>query len=183
VDDRTAPLNGDGQPDALLLLRDGAVEGQTPPRMLLVALATISPPGYARSAVNAQLIPWDASGTVEDPMADGEITVRPGGFDLKLGMLSTAGSYLASTMRYRFRLEGSCFRLIGYDRAETHRGTLQTRDMSVNFLTGAIVSATGNAQSNATQSRRARLAANPRRCLADLPSAWTFDPLASSRRR
>ncbi len=173
-----ADFNRDGQPDVLLLLREASATGTTPQRILLVALATATPPGYARSAANARLVPRDASGTLEDPMADGEIAVRPGGFDLKLGMMSTAGSYLAATMRYRFRLEGTCFRLIGYDRAETHRGTLETRDLSVNFLTGAVIRTTGNAQSNATQTRRARLATNPRRCLPDLPSGWTFDPLA-----
>lgn len=173
-----ADFNRDGHADVLLLLRQAAAEGTTPPRMLLVALATATPPGYALSAANARLVPRDASGTLEDPMADGEFTVRPGGFDLKLGMVPGAGSYLAATMRYRFRLEGGCVRLIGYDRAETHRGTLDTRDLSVNFLTGAVIRTTGNAQSNATQTRRAWLAANPRRCLPDLPSSWTFDPLA-----
>jgi hypothetical protein len=124
------------------------------------------------------LVPRDDSGRLKDPMADGEITVRPRGFDLKLGMVPGAGSYLSATMRHRFRLERGCFRLIGYDRAETHRGTLDTRDLSVNFPTGVVVRTTGNAQSNATQTRRDRLAANPRRCLADLGSGWTFDPLA-----
>ena len=114
-------------------------------------------------------------------MADGEITVRPGGFDLKIGMLPATGSYLAATMRYRFRFEGGCFRLIGYDRAETHRGTLDTRDVSVNFLTGAVIQTTGNGQSSRKQTQRSRVSSNPRRCLEDLPSGWTFDPLATPR--
>ena len=173
-----ADFNRDGRADVLLLLRQAATEGATPPRMLVVALATAKPRDYALSAVNARLVPRDASGKLEDPMADGEIKVRPGGFELQLGMMSGAGSYLGATMRYRFRLQDGCFRLIGYDRAETHRGTLDTRDLSVNFLTGAVIRTTGNAQSNATQTRRERLAANPRRCLPDLGSGWTFDPLA-----
>lgn len=173
-----ADFNRDGHADVLLLLRKAAAKGSTPPRMLLVALATATPPGYALSAANAQLVPQDVSGMLEDPMADGEIAVRPGGFDLKLGMMLGAGSYLGATVRYRFRFQGGCFRLIGYDRAETHRGTLDIRDLSVNFLTGAIIQTTGNAQSNATQTQRGRLTANPRRCLADLGSGWSFDPLA-----
>ena len=173
-----ADFNRDGRADVLLLLRQAAAEGATPPRTLVVALATAKPRVYAVSAANARLVPQDASGKLEDPMADGEIKVRPGGFELQLGMMSGAGSYLSATMRYRFRLQDGCFRLIGYDRAETHRGTLDTRDISVNFLTGAVIRTTGNAQSNATQTRRERLAANPRRCLPDLGSGWTFDPLA-----
>jgi hypothetical protein len=173
-----ADFNRDRRSDVLLLLRDNVAQGATPRRIVLVALATTQPSGYVRSAANAQLVPRDLSGQLEDPMADGEITVRPGGFDVRLGMMPGTGSYLAATMRYRFRYEGGCFRLIGYDRAETHRGTLDTRDVSVNFLTGAVIRTTGNAQSGRAQNQRSRLTANPRRCLDDLSSAWTFDPLA-----
>jgi hypothetical protein len=176
-----ADFNRDGRTDVLLLIRDNIAQGATPRRIVLVALATVQPSGYRRSSANAQLVPRDRSGQVEDPMADGEITVRPGGFDLQLGMMPATGSYLAATMRYRFRFEGGCFRLIGYDRAETHRGTLDTRDVSVNFLTGAVIRTTGNAQSDRTQSQRSRLPSNPRRCLDDLSSGWTFDPLAATR--
>jgi hypothetical protein len=172
-----ADFNRDGRADVLLLLRQSASEGTIPPRMILVALARKKPPGYAPAETNERLVPRDPSGALEDPMADGEIKVRPGGFELKLGMMSGVGSYLAATMRYRFRHEGGCFRLIGYERAETHRATLDTRDMSVNFLTGVVVRTTGNAQSNAKQIERRRLPANPRRCLGELDSAWTFDPL------
>jgi hypothetical protein len=175
-----ADFNRDGSADALLLLRQAAVQGATPPRILLVALATAKPRGFAVSAANARLVPRDPSGSVEDPMTDGEITVRPGGFDLKLGMMSGTGSYLTATMRYRFRLEGGCFRLIGYDRSETHRGTLDTSDVSVNFLTGAVIRTTGNAQSDGKETERSRLVVNPRRCLPDLPSGWTFDPMAAA---
>jgi hypothetical protein len=174
-----ADFNRDGRTDALLLIRDSAQQEAMPRRILLVAVATAQPSSYVRSAANGRLVPRDDSGQLEDPMADGEITVRPGGFDLKIGMMPATGSYLAATMRYRFRFEGGCFRLIGYDRAETHRGTLDTRDVSVNFLTGAVIQTTGNAQSSPTKTQRTRLSSNPRRCLGDLPSGWTFDPLAA----
>jgi hypothetical protein len=176
-----ADFNGDGRSDLLLLLRDRAGTGVTPRRILLVALAAASGQGYARLVSNDQLIPRDTSGKIEDPMADGEIAVRPRGFDLKIGYLSGAGSYEAATMRFRFRFEPSCFRLIGYDRNETHRGTLETNDLSVNFLTGAVIRSTGNAQTGASRSRRSRLTTNPRRCFQDLPSGWTFDPVTAPR--
>jgi hypothetical protein len=176
-----ADLNRDGRTDVLVLIRDNVAQGTTPRRIVLIALATAQAPGYVRSAANPRLVPRDLSGQLEDPMADGEITMRAGGFDLQIGMMPATGSYLAATMRYRFRFEGGCFRLIGYDRAETHRGTLDTRDVSVNFLTGAVIRTTGNAQSGRSQSQRSRLASNPRRCLGDLPSGWTFDPFAATR--
>jgi hypothetical protein len=175
-------FNGDHRVDALLLLRQQTAGSTPPARMLLVAIATQPPGGYQLLAANARLVPTDPSGRLEDPMADGEIVIRRGGFDLKIGMMPTTGSYLAATMRYRFRLEGRCVRLIGFDRNETHRATLETRDVSVNFLTRAVVQTIGNAQSGAVQTRRGRLAANPRRCLPDLTSGWTFDPLAPASR-
>jgi hypothetical protein len=176
-----ADFNRDGRADVLLLLRNSAADAGTPPRVLLIALATAAPRGYALSEANARLLPRDVSGAIEDPMADGEITVRPGGFDLRLGMTPGTGSYLTATMRYRFRREGGCFRLIGYERMETHRATLDTKDLSVNFLNGAVIHKTGNAQSDNVGTRRERLRNNPRRCLVDLDNGWTFDPLLPAR--
>jgi hypothetical protein len=176
-----ADFNRDGKADVLLLLRQGTGKDTTPPRIVLVALAAV-PRGYSVSEANARLIPRDAANGIEDPMADGEITVRPGRFDLKLGMTPGVGSYLSSTMTYRFRREGGCFRLIGYERMETHRGTLETKDLSVNFLNGAVVHQTGNAQSDTVRTKRERLHSNPRRCLADLDNGWTFNPLLPAAR-
>jgi hypothetical protein len=173
-----ADFNSDGSSDVLLLIRDRAGAGVTPRRILLLALASGTAPRYTLLASSDRLIPRDTTGTIEDPMADGEITLRPRGFELKIGYVAGAGSYQAASMRFRFRVEASCVRLIGYDRNETHRGTLETSDLSVNFLTGTVVRAKGNAQSGAARRQRSRLTTNPRRCLQDLPSGWTFDPLA-----
>jgi len=172
-----ADFNGDGRADALLLLRSPAPADTTPPRMLAVVLGTAEPGGFTVDATNRELVPHDPSGRLEDPLADGGIALGEGGFELTLGMLGGAGSYEAATMRYGFRYQDGCVRLIRYRRAQTHRATLATRDLSVDFLTGEVVETTGNAQSADDETRRTRLQANPRRCLAELPSGWTFDPL------
>jgi hypothetical protein len=127
--------------------------------------------------MNGRLIPGSDDPKQEDPMADGELTVRRGGFDVKMTLLSGVGSYQTSTVRYRLRYQDGCFRLIGYDRMETHRGTLDTRDLSVNFLTGSVVHRTGNAQSDAIKERREKLTSNPHRCFGELESAAAFKPL------
>ena len=187
-----ADLNRDGRRDALLLLRPapaaaqpgqpgttaGTVDGgagRSPPRLLAVLLGARS--GYALAALNARLIPRVDLTSQDDPLADGELAVRPGGFDIKLGLVAGVGSYLSASLRYRFRYQGGCFRLIGYDRLETHRATLNTQDLSIDFRNGAVVHTSGNAQSDATQVRRERLATNPRRCFQDLDSAADFKPL------
>ena len=194
-------FNRDGRADALILLRmapTAAKPGQvgtndvagvagTPgvsddngtvrlstPRVLVVLLGARN--GYELSASNGRLVPRVDLVSQDDPMANGELSVRPGGFDINLGITAAVGSYLGAAVHYRVRHQNGCFRLIGYDRLETHRATLATQDLSINFLTGAVVHTTGNAQSDATQVRREQLTANPRRCLQDLDSAVDFKP-------
>lgn len=187
-----ADLNRDGRRDALLLLRRAPAAaqpgepgttgstvdsgaGRSPLRLLVVLLGGRG--GYALSALNARLIPQVDLASQDDPLADGELAARPGGFDIKLGLMAGVGSYLSASLRYRFRFQGGCFQLIGYDRLETHRATLNTQDLSINYLNGAVVRTSGNAQSDAAQVRRERLAANPRRCFQALDSAAGFKPL------
>ena len=169
-------LNRDGRPDAVLLLQPVAPPaGKSPERVLAVALRQGS--SWMLAAQNARLIPQLDSPSQEDPLVNGEITVKSGGFRLGLGLMVAMGSYGMTNMTYRFRLERGCVRLIGYDRLDTHRGTLATQDLSINFLTGVVLQSSGNAQSDTAQQRKSTLAVNPRRCLGDLDSAARFKPL------
>lgn len=170
-----ADLDRDGRADALLLLRGPAPAGRSPPRTLAVLLG--GPAGYRLAASNAQLIPQVDLATQEDPMADGEIAVRRGGFDLRLALTASQGSYLSASLRYVFRHQSGCFLLVAYDRLQTHRATLDTEDLSVDFVAGAVQVSRGNAQSDDAKVHREPLAANPRRCLQDLGDAATFNPL------
>jgi hypothetical protein len=173
---KVADLNADGFADALLMMRRPQPNG-TPRRVLAVVLRQPGQAaGYVLSEINSRLIPR-AGETLEDPMADGELTVRRGGFEVKFTLLSGIGSYTTATFRYRFRYQDGCFRLIGYDRMETNRGTLDTGDLSVNFLTSEVVHRTGNAQSDVTKERHEKLKNNIRRCFSELGSAALFNPL------
>lgn len=181
---QSVDLDRDGRPDAVLLLRPDAPpaqpgSGPSPERVLAVLKAR--PGGWVLAGANARLVPQVDLATQEDPLANGELLAERGSAVLSLGLASTAGSYLSAVVRYRFRIEGGCVRLIGYDRLQTHRGTQDTQDTSVNFLTGAVQHTSGNAQGDTTAKRRARLAANPRRCLPDLDSAASFSPLGEPR--
>lgn len=178
-------LNRDGRPDAVLLLQPDAPApgtGRSPERVLAVLLQQRG--SWALAGQNARLVPQVDLATQEDPLANGELTPLPtrpaqgpGGFSLSLGLTSTAGSYESALLTYRFRLDGRCVRLVGHDRLQTHRATLDTLDTRINFLTGAVLHTSGNAQTDATTRRRARLAVNPRRCLDDLDSVVSFQPL------
>lgn len=185
-----ADLNRDGRRDTLLLLQRlpaaeaaSAPGGQadtrderSPQRAIAVLLGVRG--GYALAALNARLVPRVDLASQEDPLADGELVARRGGFDLKLSLLAGVGSYQSASLRYRFRYRDGCFQLVGYDRFETHRATLDTQDLSIDFLAGTVVRTTGNAQSGARQVRRERLAEPPRRtCFQELGSAADYQPL------
>jgi hypothetical protein len=172
-------LNRDGRPDAVLLLQPDAPPaapgtGRSPERVLAVLLQQRQ--GWALLAENARLVPQVDLATQDDPLINGELAVTRNGFSLSLGLASTAGSYLSALQTWRFRLEHRCVRLIGLDTLQTHRGTQDTQDTSINFLTGAVVVRSGNAQTDSTTQRRSRLTHNPRRCLPDLVSAADFQP-------
>jgi hypothetical protein len=174
---KSADFNADGRKDVLILLRRAEATKGSPERIVAVALrASGARARYELFESNQQLIPHTGDEGQEDPMADGELNVRPRGFEVKFSLMSSAGSYQMMTVRYRFRFDRDCFRLIGYDRMETHRGTLDTRDTSVNFLTGAVIQRTGNAESNGSKSRRYKLRSKPRLCLGNLESAAIFKP-------
>lgn len=171
-----ADLNGDGLQDALLLMK-APQTGGTPPRILAVALRRKGPATeFELAELNEKLIPNSPDDRMEDPMADGEITPKRGAFSVKLSLLAGAGSARTATMRYGFRYQNGCFRLIGYDRFETDRATLDTLDLSINFLTGDVVRRKGNAEANTATKQREKLRTNPRRCFRDLNSAATFTP-------
>jgi hypothetical protein len=177
---RAADLNRDGHEDALLLLRHEAAApgpgpGLSPPRMLVVLLG--DPAGFVLSARNTKLIPQVDLAGQEDPFADGELVAWTGGFDIKLALLSGVGSYLSAVLRYRFAYQGGCFRLIAYDRLETHRATLDTNDLRINYLIGTITRTIGSARTEANNVVYTRLLPSPpHRCLEHLDNAAEFVP-------
>ena len=166
-------FNGDGREDALLLIRKVGTAG-IPPRMLMVALRQND--GYALAEMNSRLIPHSEETNYEDPMTDGELIAGPGSFSLKLTLISGAGSYEMETLHYRFRYQEGCFRLAGYDRMKTNRATLDTHDLIVDFLTGAVIERSGNAQSSNSDETRFKLKTNPLLCFGDLNNATDFHP-------
>jgi hypothetical protein len=173
---KVADLNGDGLDDALLLMRRSG-GGGAPERILAVVLRQPGgKPGYVLAEMNRRLVPHSDDASLEDPMAEGALTAQRGGFDVKLSLLAGAGSYQMANVQYHFRYQDGCFRLIGYDRMGTNRATLESHDLSVNFLTGEVVHRTGSEQSDAIQERHDKLKSNPRLCFGALDSAQVFNP-------
>ncbi len=173
-----ADFNGDGRSDALLLLEPAApppAAGWSAPRRLLLLLRSAD--GWQLAEHNDRLLPRVDLASQQDPMADGEITLQPGGFRLSLGLAATLGSYQTATLRYSFRHDGRCLRLVRYERLELQRATLDTQDLDIDYLRGQVLRAKGNAQTGANQTRREALSNPPRLCLRDLDDAARFKPM------
>ena len=176
-----ADFDGDGRTDALLLLQpvqqqpEGPPHGWSPPRRLLLLLRTAE--GWRLAEHNHRLVPRVDQASQRDPMAEGEITLQPGGFRLSLSLAATIGSYQMATLRYSFRYDRQCLRLVRYERLELHRATLDTRDLAIDYLKGVVLHSQGNAQSGVAQQRRERLPVKPRLCLRDLDDAAKFKPM------
>jgi hypothetical protein len=167
-----ADLNADGREDAVALLRErrAADPLRSPQRILAVLIGDAT--GFTLASQNAKLVPQLDLTIQEDPLTNGQLTARSGEFDIKLSFWSGAGSYLSAVVRYRFVLRNGCFQLVGYDRLETHRVSLEAKDLSINYLTGEITRTSEEAGNRVvTNTVSPEL---PRRCLADLGSAAEF---------
>jgi len=169
-----ADFNADGREDAVVLLREerGADRSRSPQRILAVLVGDAT--GFTLVSQNAQLVPQLDLTTQEDPLANGQLAARRGEFDIKLGFWSGAGSYLSAIVQYQFALRGGCVQLVRYDRLEMHRASLETNDLSIDYLTGKINRTSEKAGNRVvTDTVSPEL---PRHCLADLGSAAEFSP-------
>jgi hypothetical protein len=148
-------LNRDGVPDLVLVLREdnpkNLVEhdilGDNPlntnPRILAIAFGSKAGP-YTLQLQNHTLIPRREVPTVEDPLEEGNVAIDRDVLRLKLDYFMSAGSWSAFNVTFRFRHQNGRHLLIGFDRYSFHRGSGESTDVSINFLTGKIRTATGD---------------------------------------
>ena len=181
-------LNKDGKPDAVLVLRDndpaniidndgmGPDRFDTNPRMLAVLFA--QPSGYSLALENHTLIPR-ADNPVMDDYLDGDdaVQVRRGAFTVSLHSWASAGTWYTSSTTFTFRHQDGCFRLIGYDSNEAHRGSGETTVTSVNYATGKATVEYGNFSSDDPAEKvAAKVKRKPLPCLQDIDDGFGFDP-------
>lgn len=150
------PVDSDGKPDVVLLLRDadprnvlhneglGVGELDTNPRMLVVLAADLAG-GFRRLAQSDTLIRRNDTPTLEDALEEGGgISLTDRKLTVSVGFFANAGSWTMSTTRYTFRWQDGCMRLIGYDEQATQRNSGDITNTSVNLLTGSRTLKSGN---------------------------------------
>lgn len=183
-------LNGDGKADLALVLHatdpkavvanpEGLGEDplDTNPRILAVAFAKAG--GYELVLENHALIPRRTDPVLDDPFdgtATGGLEVARGTLRLRLGVFASAGSWGVSNMTWTFRWQNGRFEMIGYDRTNADRGSGETNDISINYLTRRVKRTEGTIQSDAEKVRWETLPRRPLLSLDEVGDGLAFDP-------
>ncbi len=182
-------LNQDGVADLALVVRQndpknivenpglGANPLDTNPRILAVAFRNGAGGDYVLGAENHTLIPRHTDPVMDDPFGDKGLTIERGNLRVNLSLWLSAGGWDMSGITYTLRHRNGRLELIGYDRSTTNRSSLDTTDVSVNYLTGKMKITTGN--SNSDKPGKVTWKTLPRRSppsIADIGDGLEFDP-------
>ncbi|HEX8640185.1 MAG TPA: hypothetical protein VF704_03410 [Allosphingosinicella sp.] len=182
-------LNGDGADDLAFVLREqdpanvidnagfGPDRFDTNPRMLAVALAERRG-GYRLVAQNHRLIPRHTEPVLDDPFdPEGEaLKIERGTLKLSLIRFASAGGWDSGGTAFTFRWQDGALRLIGFDWDNVQRASGETREVSINFLTRRVRSASGNIERDDEQVRWSRIPAGPLPTLDEIGDGLEFDP-------
>jgi hypothetical protein len=91
-------------------------------------------------------------------------------------LFMSAGGWEMGGTAYTFRWQDGAFRLIGFDRDIVRRNTGDTREISINYLTGRKQLKTGNIGTDGQSSRTVRIARKPLLELGQIGDGLMFDP-------
>lgn len=154
---KTGDLNRDGIDDVVLVTEEtnpaNFKENPEPlgpkilnlnPRRLIILLN--SPNGLKEILSRDDLLPSENEenmGCLADPLENGGISIVGGNLAIELQMWLSCGSYGVTHETFTFRLQGTRFHLIGYDRSESSRSTGERSEFSTNYLTGKKKITTG----------------------------------------
>jgi hypothetical protein len=181
-------LNRDSVPDLALVLRQNDPKnivknpglGENPfdtnPRILAVAFRNGPAGDFVLQIENHRLIPRRTDPVMADPFEEG-LTIDRGSLRVNLTLWLSAGGWDMSGMTHTLQYRNGRFELIGYDRSTTNRSSLDTTDVSVNYLTGKMKIATGN--SNSDKAPKVTWKTLPRRSLLtidEIGDGLEFEP-------
>ncbi len=182
----TGDLNGDGRPDAALVLRDNDPKKfietgresmprfDTNPRVLAVVFAA-DKGGYALALENHTLVARTDDPLQQDPLdPDG---IQAGEIAIKNGTLRITLGYFGGNMgrmTYTFRFQNGRFEMIGYDRVDVTRNSGVTSDVSINYSTQQMVRKKGHISNDKEKVTRTRLPPTPLLTLEQVGDGLAF---------
>jgi hypothetical protein len=183
-------LNRDGNADLILVLRqnnpanviaDFEGPGEKPfgtnPRILAVAFRDEPSGRFSLQLENHTLIPRRTEPAADDPFdKDIGIAIVRDGFQVRLNWWMSAGGWETFNTTYTFRHKSSRFELIGYDLDTTHRGSGDTRSLSINYLTRKVEKTTGYISRDTEKVRWQTLPKRPDPTLESIGDGLSFEP-------
>ena len=177
-------LNRDGKPDFAMVIRMDSPANRiasswapddpydTNPWMLIAAFRSAS--GYELAVADHRLIPRH-----ENPDADeefDEVKIANGNLRVVMHLFMSAGGWESGGSAFTFRWQDGGFKLIGFDRDEVHRGSGESTEISINYLTGRKELKTGNIGSDKQKTRTETIASRPLLDLTEIGDGLMFDP-------
>jgi hypothetical protein len=183
-------LNRDGNADLVLVIRQnnpanviedfeglGEKPFDTNPRILAIAFWDKPSGHYNLQLENHTLIPRRTEPAAEDPFnKESGIAIVRGGFQVRLSWFMTAGGWETFNAAYTFRYDAGRFELIGYDRDTVHRGSGETRAVSINYLTGKVKTTTGHMSRDAVKTRWRTLPQKLSPAIESIGDGLSFEP-------
>ncbi len=186
---KSGDLNGDGRPDAVLVVRDddekkfidtgraSSPKFDTNPRILVVALADAAG-GYDLVLENHTLIarttdPWQQDPLDPNGIQEGEIAIKNGTLRITLGYFAGDMGHITYTFRYQHkRLE-----MIGYDRVNVTRSSGVMSDLSINYSTRRAERKVGHISNDENKVTVKKLPNKPLLALPQIGDGLDFQPL------
>lgn len=114
------------------------------PRRLIILLRSSS--GLKEVLRRDDLLPSENTedmGCLDDPLANGGVSIARGNLVIELQDSRSCGSYGVVNEKFTFRSQGIRFQLVGYDRSESSRSTGERSEYSTNYLTAKKKITTG----------------------------------------
>ncbi|GJE58837.1 hypothetical protein [Methylobacterium trifolii] len=151
------------------------------PRILAIAFARPDG-GYRLVVQNHSLIPRRESANLDDAFEDPQsLAIVRGAISVKLHLFASTGGADTGYKTFIFRHHTQSFVLIGYDASNVQRMSGETRETSVNYLTGRATVATGTISDDATRRRSRTLPPGALLTFEDVGDGLEFDPFAERR--
>lgn len=178
-------LNRDGRSDFAMVVRmDSAANRIAPswspettydtnPWMLIAAFRKGS--GYELALADHRLIPRH-----ENPNADDEfdeITIANGTLKVVMHLFLSAGGWQMGGSAYTFRWQDDGFKLIGFDRDSVMRNSGETKEVSVNYLTGKALIKNGNIGTEKQEQHTVAIPDRPLIPLEEVGDGLIFEPV------
>ena len=178
-------LNGDELPDAALILHmadpanmvakdwDPTQKYDSNPRMLVVLFGRKSG-GYTLAAADHKLIPRLENQNQDEPFD--EVAISGGTLRVKMHLFMSAGGWEMGGSLFTFRWQDGAFKLIGFDRDSIQRNSGETKEISINYLTGRNVLKRGDIGTDKQSERTSKIAKKPLIALGEVGDGLMFDP-------